>query len=51
METDVHDLNVRLSLSKIDKVTNVYRISSMQGQAKKYDDIISGKARLQFPEQ
>jgi hypothetical protein len=47
-EGDLQDSMNSLSEKKIFKIKNVYLISKVQAQARKYDDILNNKAKLSF---
>lgn len=50
LEAEVENDNAKLLISKLEKYTNLFKISEMQIRAKKYDEIIAKSAKLSFPE-
>jgi hypothetical protein len=45
------DMSNDLIKKRIDRMMNIFYISSFQNQAKKYDELINNKAKLSFAEQ
>lgn len=46
----MQDSSAKLLLNKIAKYSNLYKISTMQLQTKKFEEILSKSAKLSFPE-
>ena len=51
VEKDVGELNTQTVQGKLEKLIGVFKISALQSEAKKYDELLSNSAKLAFPEQ
>lgn len=51
MENNVTDLNIQAFQGKLEKIMGIFKISSLQTEAKKYEELISNSAKLSYPEQ
>ncbi|KRX04742.1 hypothetical protein PPERSA_11798 [Pseudocohnilembus persalinus] len=50
LESDVNDRSVKLALGKLDKLLNIYQISSLQLQTKRFDALNNKISKLSYPE-
>lgn len=50
LERDVTDLNMAAVQGKLEKNVGVFKISALQTEAKKYEEILANNAKLAFPE-
>ena len=50
IESDLNDQMIKISDAKLEKLLNVFRISTMQIKAKKFEDICNNTGRLTYPE-
>lgn len=51
LEKEVSEFNGQVVQGKIEKLVGVFKISALQTEAKKYEEVITNTAKLAFPEQ
>ncbi|EGR29881.1 hypothetical protein IMG5_146540 [Ichthyophthirius multifiliis] len=50
LEADTYDMDMKLCMLKLEKNSNIFKISYKQAQSKKYDDLVNKNAKLTYPE-
>lgn len=51
MSQETQTLSTENIQAKIEKLVNIFKISMLQGKARKFEELINGNAKLSYPEQ